>query len=62
MVQERIIWWNKLKSITHPHKPLIPFFTSVADIKKEYERLSKQPKKREKSRKQQMKEAGLFFV
>jgi len=39
MVQQRIVWWNKLKGLTHPDKPIIPFFTSTDDIKKEYDRI-----------------------
>ena len=65
MVNDRIVWWNKLKKLTHPHKPIIPFFTSKDDIKKEYDRIlnANQPKirkKYEKSRKQMLKEANIF--
>jgi len=65
MVNDRIIWWNRLKVLTHPHKPNIPFFTSKDDIKKEYDRIlnAKNPKPRkkyEKSTKQLKKETGFF--
>jgi hypothetical protein len=73
MVNERIIWWRRLKALCHPNKPAIPFFTSAADIKKEHDRIlnankvpskaePKPKRKYEKSRNQLMKEAGLFFA
>jgi len=65
MVSDRIILWNKLKKLTHPTKPEIPFFTSKDDIKKEYDRIlnankPKIRKKYEKSIKQMKKEAHFY--
>ena len=65
MVCDRIIIWNKLKRLVHPHKPAIPFFTSKDDIKREYDKIlnAKNPKPRkkyEKSTKQLKKETGFF--
>jgi len=65
MTNDRIIYWNKLKKLTHPHKPAIPFFTSKDDIKKEYDRIlnankPKIRKKYEKSIKQMKKEAHFY--